>query len=89
VKRRRAASRFRNPQLRRCVTKDRVATRELGQLDVFYTLPEVAQLFRRAPRTIRGWVRQGRLIAVRFGRALYFRRTYIDGLIASLQQEDF
>jgi excisionase family DNA binding protein len=51
-------------------------------LDRFYTLAEVAQLFRRQPRTIRAWVKDGVLVAVRIKgrRGLYFRRSDIERL---------
>ena len=75
----------RSQQAERRLDESRGGIRGPAQLDVFYTLTEVAHLFRRAPRTIRDWVRRGRLPAIRFGSALYFRRVDIDRIIASLQ----
>jgi DNA-binding transcriptional MerR regulator len=62
------------------------ASSEPPDLDRFYTLPEVAKLFRRAPRTIRAWIKDGVLTPVRIKgrRGLYFRRSDIERLADGL-----
>ena len=43
----------------------------MGQL---YTTDEVAQLLRVSQRTVQGWIRDGMLTAVRYGRLLRVRQ---------------
>jgi excisionase family DNA binding protein len=45
------------------------------------TVKEVARLFRRSERTIREWVRKGRLKPVRIGRSVYFLRSEVERLL--------
>lgn len=47
----------------------------------FQDVPELAELFRVKPRTIRDWRRRGKLRAVRVGRSLLFRRDDVERLI--------
>ena len=58
-------------------------------LDRFYTLTEVARLFRRSARTIRDWVSDGVLVPVRIKgrRGLYFRRADIERLAGGASDE--
>lgn len=60
---------------------------EPPDLDRLYTFADVTRLFRRSPRTIRNWVSQGRLTAVRVGPAVYFLRREIDRLISGREDE--
>ena len=43
----------------------------VGQL---YTTDEVAQLLRVSQRTVQGWIRDGQLTAIRYGRLLRVRQ---------------
>lgn len=36
----------------------------------FYTIPEVAQVLRVTPQTVRAWIKQGKLKAQRIGRPI-------------------
>jgi hypothetical protein len=62
---------------------------ERADLDRFYTLIEVARLFRRKPRTIRSWIKAGILTPVRIRgrRGLYFRRSDIERLASGSYDE--
>ncbi len=46
-----------------------------------YSLREVAKIFGRSERTIRTWVRAGRLQRGGFGNAVFFTRKAIDALL--------
>ena len=44
---------------------------------------EVAALFGRSPRTIRGWAQDGRLKSVRVGSAVFFKTEDIEAVLAN------
>jgi excisionase family DNA binding protein len=46
----------------------------------FYTVEEVAQIFRVSPQTIRSWVRAGKLSSVRLGRSHLIHVASVDQL---------
>lgn len=47
-----------------------------------YSLGEVAKIFGRSERTIRSWVKAGRLQRGGFGKAVFFTREAIDALLS-------
>jgi excisionase family DNA binding protein len=51
------------------------------------TVPQVAQEFQVTAQTIRNWIDQGVLPAVRVGRAFRIRRGDVDALLARVQAE--
>jgi excisionase family DNA binding protein len=50
------------------------------------TVPEVAEEFQVTAQTIRNWIDQGVLPAVRVGRAFGIRRADVDGLLDRAQE---
>ncbi len=56
------------------------AARELPQM---LTVAEVGDMFGRAPRTIRSWIKKGHLRGVRIGNAVFIPVTEIDALLSS------
>lgn len=51
-----------------------------SDLEVF-SIRDVARLFGRTERTVRNWVRDGRLQRGGFGRSVFFSRAAIDALL--------
>jgi excisionase family DNA binding protein len=51
------------------------------------TVPQVAEEFQVTAQTIRNWIDQGVLPAVRIGRAFRIRRADVDGLLDRAQAE--
>lgn len=51
------------------------------------TTAEVARLFRRSTRTIRNWVRDGRLIPIQVGRSVYFSDAEISRVLGISSDE--
>jgi excisionase family DNA binding protein len=46
-----------------------------------YSTQDVARIFGRTERTVRNWVRAGRLRRAGFGRSVFFSRAAIDALL--------
>lgn len=46
-----------------------------------FTVAEVAALFKFTPRTIRNWITDGRIHAIRFGRSIRIPETSLKALI--------
>lgn len=55
----------------------------------FYTPGQVARLFQRTTRTIRAWPDQNLITRVKVGTATYYRRSEIDALLSSGEEENF
>jgi excisionase family DNA binding protein len=53
--------------------KKRTVLPEATPIGVLYTTDEVAQLLKVTPRAVQKWVREGKLPAVKYGRALRIR----------------
>jgi len=52
-----------------------------GANDEFLTVAEVAELLKLNPQTLRNWIDQGQLPAVRIGRRVRIRRADFDRLV--------
>jgi len=52
-----------------------------GSNDEFLTVAEVAELLKLNPQTLRNWIDQGQLPAVRIGRRVRIRRADVDRLV--------
>jgi excisionase family DNA binding protein len=52
------------------------------ELPEVYSVAEVAELFGRQPRTVRGWIADGRLPCVRIGRAVFVPEPALRALFA-------
>ena len=48
-----------------------------------FTMAEIAEMFGRAPRTIRSWIADGRLQAVKVGNAVFVPQAQIDTLLST------
>lgn len=46
-----------------------------------YSIAEIAEMFGRAPRTIRSWIDDGRLRAVKVGNAVFIPESEIDAIL--------
>lgn len=47
-----------------------------------YSITEIAEMFGRAPRTIRSWIADGRLGAIKVGNAVFIPEAEIDALLS-------
>lgn len=70
-----------------CGAREHAVISDMPEMSPLMTTREVAQLLRRTERTIRNWVRKGRLKPVRLGRAVYFRRVDIERLLDPQQNQ--
>ena len=52
------------------------------------TIAEVATMFGRAPRTIRGWIARGLLKATKIGNSVFISPAQIDALVAMPEPSD-
>ena len=50
-------------------------------MKTYYTIPEVAQIFGRTPNTVRLWVNERRLAAVKFRGRFIIHRSVIDNIL--------
>jgi excisionase family DNA binding protein len=48
-----------------------------------YPIAEVAEMFGRAPRTIRNWIAHGRLQSIKIGNAVFVPQSQIDTLLSA------
>lgn len=60
----------------------------LSSVSALMTVQEVALIFRRSDRTIRTWVRDGRLRPIRVGRSVFFRREDVEALLRPSEAND-
>jgi excisionase family DNA binding protein len=54
-----------------------------------FSIAEIAEMFGRAPRTIRSWIADGRLQAVKIGHAVFIPQAQIDALLSTLNTSKF
>ena len=48
---------------------------------MFHTIQEIAERMRMTPKTVRGWIIEGRLGAIKFGRVYRVRDTDLNELL--------
>lgn len=53
-------------------------------LDRMMSSAQVAEIFGRAPRTVRSWIKRGLLRPVRVGRSVFIPRAQVDALLTGL-----
>ena len=56
--------------------------------EIYYTKQEVANIFKRTPKTIDVWIKLGKIHAYKFGRTkqsrIFFKKSEIDRLMEEL-----
>ena len=70
------------------MTKSSVSNGQATPLPRLHSVAEVATMFGRAPRTIRGWIARGLLKATKIGNSVFISPAQIDALVAMPEPSD-